>query len=371
MLLLVRRLLHGKEVGHCRFFARFDFGGTDQEVNGFAVKNFFFQIRFERGVAVNLFDFLGCFSGCLGDFFVAGIEITFFGFQIFGFDNSFENQFVFQIFDSRIPALSLKQFMLLSVARQAGEPMTFTQLGALLGCSRQNIKQLAEALEKGTLKHRLEVAKAEIRRFIMQRPNDRIGLIGFADQAYSFAPPTLDHAWLVDRLDQLEPGMIGDATGIAAPIGSATSRLKNSAAPRRVLVLFTDGANTAENRVTPEQAARLAKEFNVIIHTVGIGSNQAFVIGTGFGGGLVPVRDSFDEPLLRRLAETTGGSYFRAADADGMRQVMDEINRLERTNIEQPRYVEYREYAPLLALAALAVLLAGFTLQCTWKLRLP
>ena len=232
-------------------------------------------------------------------------------------------------------------------------------------------EQLAEALEKGTLKHRLEVAKAEIRRFIMQRPNDRIGLIGFADQAYSFAPPTLDHAWLVDRLDQLEPGMIGDATGIAAPIGSATSRLKNSAAPRRVLVLFTDGANTAENRVTPEQAARLAKEFNVIIHTVGIGSNQAFVIGTGFGGGLVPVRDSFDEPLLRRLAETTGGSYFRAADADGMRQVMDEINRLERTNIEQPRYVEYREYAPLLALAALAVLLAGFTLQCTWKLRLP
>ncbi len=232
-------------------------------------------------------------------------------------------------------------------------------------------RKLLEEINAGRVMNRLDVAKQEIRRFIESRPNDRIGLIGFADLAYSFSPPTLDHSWLIARLEQLEPGLIGDATGIASPIGSAVSRLRSSAAPRRVLVLFTDGANTAVNRLTPAQAAELAKEFNVVIHTVGIGSDNAYMLDNTFGSRFIPYGDNFDEKLLRSLAEVTGGTYFHAADADGMKAVMERINELEKTSVEQPRYVEYREYAPLLALIAAGLFLLGFVIQSTWKLRLP
>ena len=234
-------------------------------------------------------------------------------------------------------------------------------------------RALYRAIRSGEVNSRLDAAKRAIRRFIEARPNDRIGLIGFSDLAYSFAPPTLDHDWLLTRLDSLEPGMIGDATGIASPIGSAVSRLKDSDSPRRVLVLFTDGANTAANRVTPERAAELAKEFNVIIHTVGIGSGNAYILAESPLGGarFHPYGDQFDEKLLRLLAEKTGGSYFHASDGDGLKTVMDKINELEKTSKEQPRYIEYREYAPILALAALALLVLGLAAECTWKLRLP
>ena len=230
---------------------------------------------------------------------------------------------------------------------------------------------LFEAVKKREVKHRLDVAKEEIARFIKARPNDRIGLLGFADLAYSFSAPTLDHKWLIERLEQLEPGMIGDATGIASPIASAVSRLKESKAPRRVLVLFTDGANTAENRITPEQAALLAHDYNVIIHTVGIGSQNAYVLDESFGSRFIPVGDSFDEKLLRTLAEKTGGSYFHAADAEGMKKVMAEINKLEKTTIEQPRYVEYKEYAPALAAVAALLIALSLLLSNAIKLQIP
>lgn len=234
-------------------------------------------------------------------------------------------------------------------------------------------RELAKAVETGEVKNRLEVAKQEVRRFIEARPNDRIGLIGFADLAYSLAPPTLDHAWLLLHLDQLRPGIIGEATGIASPLASGINRLKDSDAPRRVLVLFTDGRNTAENRLTPEQAAALGKEFNVIIHTVGIGSKNAYVMMPDMFGrnSFQPIGDEFDEKLLRSLAEVTGGSYFHAEDADGMKRVMNEINQLEKTTIEQPKYIEFNEFAPKLALLALGLLFLGYLSETTWKLRLP
>lgn len=228
--------------------------------------------------------------------------------------------------------------------------------------------QLVNAIKDGSLKNRLDVAKDEIRKFIEARPNDRIGLVGFAEAAYNLAPPTLDHAWLFSHLKSLEPGVLGDLTGIASALGTGVSRLKDSDAPRRVLVLFTDGANTARNRLTPEQAAELAKKFNVVIHTVGIGSDNAVGV---FGGMIQRQEGSFDEKLLQELADITGGRYFRAADAEGMKQVMEEINRLEKTVVEQPKYTEYREFAPRLALVALALMAFAYLTQCTWRLRLP
>lgn len=229
--------------------------------------------------------------------------------------------------------------------------------------------ELAKAMNDGKVRNRLETAKAEIRKFIISRPNDRIGLIGFADLAYSFSPPTLDHVWLLERLNSLEPGQLGDATGIASPIASGTRRLKNSTAPRRVLVLFTDGANTAENRLTPEQSADLAKEFNCIVHTVGIGSDNAYILAEGYG--FQKIQGSFDEKLLSSIAQVTGGTYFRAADGAGMKKVMEQINALEKTNIEQPKYVEYKEYAPMLALLGALLAVSGFYVENILKIRIP
>ena len=235
-----------------------------------------------------------------------------------------------------------------------------------------NNERFISALNSGKMANRLAVAKAEIRRFIEKRPNDRIGLIGFADLAYSFVPPTLDHALLLSRLDSLEIGEVGEQTGIASPIGTAVNRLKNSTAPRRLLLLFTDGANTAQNQLTPRRAAEVAKEFNIVIHTVGIGGNDAYAVVSGFGGArLVPLEGSYDAELLHDLAKITGGTAYHAADKAGMEQVMKEINALEKTNITQPRPVHYREFAPVVALLALAVLLFGQIAGYTWKMRLP
>ena len=109
-----------------------------------------------------------------------------------------------------------------------------------------------------------------------------------------------------------------------------------------------------------------------VLHVSYAGLRNAFFLVNGFGGARFErIQDEFDEKLLRSLAEITGGSYFHAADADGMKQVMDQINQLEKTTIEQPKYIEFREYAPRLALVALGLLLLGFIADTTWCMRLP
>ena len=232
--------------------------------------------------------------------------------------------------------------------------------------------QLLAAMRNQTVKNRLEVAKDEIRRFIKNRPNDRIGLISFAPLPYVVCPPTLDHAYLLANLVRLQPGMIGDKTGIAGPIASAVSRLKDSDAKRKVIVLFTDGSNNVDAKITPRQAAKLAKEFGVVIYTVGIGSSNAVVRQRGmFGERFFQVDSQFDEDLLRDLAKTSSGRYYKAADARGLQKAMSEIDKLEKTTFEQPRYVEYHEWAPGIILGALLLLLAGFFLEHTLILKVP
>ncbi len=233
-------------------------------------------------------------------------------------------------------------------------------------------EQFNRAMKSGELKNRLDIAKLELVKFVEKRPNDRIGLIGFARLPYNISPPTLDHAWLIQHLEKLQPGMIGDSTGIAGPIASGVSRLEDSKSKRRVIVLFTDGANNVDARISPIQAADVAKEMGIVIYTVGIGSNHAIApVSTPFGTELVPVEGSYDEALLKNIAATTGGQFYRAYDAKGLAEVMDEINQMEKTVIEQPKFIDYKEYAPLLSGIALALLLLGFVLDNTICLRLP
>ena len=232
--------------------------------------------------------------------------------------------------------------------------------------------ELEQALKSGKLKTRLESAKSELTKFIQNRPNDRIGLIGFAEFGYNFSPPTLDHNWLIAALQPLEPGIIGDATGIAGATASAIRRLDKSTAPRRVMVLFTDGKNNVNHRLTPLATAELAKEKNILIYTVGIGGDNAFILQNDiFGKRYVRYPGEFDEKLLQDMANATGGKYFRANDEEALNEVMQEINTLEKTNIEQPRYIEYQEYAPLLAAIALILLILSVISKNTFERSIP
>ena len=233
--------------------------------------------------------------------------------------------------------------------------------------------QITGLMQRGTLKNRVETAKDEIARFIEERPNDRIGLIAFASLPYVICPPTLDHAFLLANLERLSVGQIGDGTGIASPVASAVKRLKDSDAKSRILVLFTDGSNTVNGQISPRDAGKLADTFEITIYTVGIGSRYARIPVRSLLGGVLfqTYPDEFDEPLLRELADMTGGRYYRAADAKGMAQAMNEINKLEKTSVEQPVIVNWRELYPYFCWVALGAVLLGFCLRQTVCLRLP
>ncbi|MDD6336804.1 MAG: VWA domain-containing protein [Lentisphaeria bacterium] len=233
--------------------------------------------------------------------------------------------------------------------------------------------QVATLIQRGSLKNRIDTAKVEIARFIEERPNDRIGLIAFASLPYVMCPPTLDHAFLLANLERLSVGQIGDGTGIASPIASAVKRLKDSEAKSRILVLFTDGSNTVNGQITPRDAGKLADTFDITIYTVGIGSSLARIpVSTLFGGvGFQTYPNEFDETLLKELADMTGGRYYRAADAKGMAQAMNEINKLEKTSVEQPVVVNWRELYPWFCWLALGSVLLGLFFRQTLCLRLP
>jgi Ca-activated chloride channel family protein len=222
------------------------------------------------------------------------------------------------------------------------------------------------AVRDGRLKSRVQIAREQLEAFVKKRPNDLIGLIAFAQLPYVVAPPTLDHQFLMKRLELLDAGELPDGTGIAAPIASATNRLRGSPAKRRVLVLFTDGENNVDAAITPEQAAKAAKTFDVIAYTVGVGSQRSVIVRQSpFGARLHPGAAGFNRELLEKIANITGGRYFEAHDEAGFRNTMREIDELEKRTVEQMIYIDYRErFMPWLA-AGLIFLLAGFLLEHT------
>ena len=162
--------------------------------------------------------------------------------------------------------------------------------------------QVIRDLKSGKLRERIAYAKEEIKKFIEMRPNDRIGLVVFAPLPYVACPPTLDHTWLLSHLKSVDAGIIGDSTNIAGPIASGVNRLKTADSKRRVMVLFTDGSNNVNARISPLQAAKLAKTYDVVIYTVGIGSKNAYVLQNGmFGSQFIPLGGQFDKKLLKNL----------------------------------------------------------------------
>ncbi len=221
--------------------------------------------------------------------------------------------------------------------------------------------------------NRLHVAKEVVADFIARRDNDRLGMTVFARHAITKTPLTLDHDILLTHLDDVDIGSVADGTAIGNAIASSVNRLKDSDAESRIMILLTDGENTA-GEVDPVTAAQVARTFGIRVYTVGVGR-----------GGLVPypfhdplygtvyreVEIPIDEEGLEQIATLTGAQFFRARDAESLKAVYDEIDTLERTEIEQIQYVRYTELAPYFMLVALAFLAAETVLSRTRLARFP
>ena len=225
----------------------------------------------------------------------------------------------------------------------------------------------------GKRHNRLAVVKEVVTQFIESRPNDRIGLVVFAGRSYTQCPLTLDHGWLLAQLDRVEIGMVEDGTAIGSGIATGLNRLRRSKAKSRVMVLLTDGVNNA-GEISPEGAAQLAKALDVKLHAIGAGTKGlAPYPATDLFGRRVyqQVKIEVDDEGLTRLAEVTGGKYFRATDTDSLKQIYAEIDRMETTPHEQPIYLSYKEWYPALLVPALILLMLEVVLSQTWLRVLP
>jgi Ca-activated chloride channel family protein len=225
----------------------------------------------------------------------------------------------------------------------------------------------------GQRANRIEAVKRVTEQFIRERPNDRIGIVAFAGRPYLVSPLTLDHDWLTQNLDRTQIGLVEDGTAIGSALASASNRLKDKESKTKLVVLLTDGDNNA-GRVTPGTAAEAAKALGIKVYTIGSGSrgNAPYPFVDPFGRTVyrqIPVE--FDEETLKNIAQVTGGEYFRATDTQTLQRIFDEIDKLEKSQVEIQRVAQYRDLFPWFV-AIGAALLAAETLlgQTIWR-RLP
>jgi Ca-activated chloride channel family protein len=187
--------------------------------------------------------------------------------------------------------------------------------------------------------NRLEAVKKTAAKFIEKRPGDRIGLLVFAGETFIQCPLTVDAQVLKTLLAEVTVAEKDyDGTAIGMAIANATNRLRNSKAKSKVMVLLSDGSNNA-GELDPLTAADLAAEFDIRIYTIGAGTNQSvtYIPNRGY------IRNEIDEKTLQAIAEETHGRYFRATDEETLEDIYEEINQLERTEIEVREYTRYEE----------------------------
>lgn len=224
-------------------------------------------------------------------------------------------------------------------------------------------------LAKDLKPNRLTALKRVAADFVQQRPNDRIGLVVYAAEAYTKTPVTSDKSVITEALRSVEYNrVLQDGTGIGMGLSTAINRLKDSKAKSRVIILLTDGVNNA-GFIEPETASDIAKEYGIKVYTIGIGTTgmaefpYAIAPNGSFLFKMMPVE--IDEKLMRSIAEKTGGKYFRASSNSRLETIYNEINKLETTEIEELKYFDYDEKFRPFALAALILLALEVLLRKT------
>jgi Ca-activated chloride channel family protein len=225
-------------------------------------------------------------------------------------------------------------------------------------------------------KNRLEASKQVISEFIAERPFDKIGLVIFSSEAFSQSPMTLDHKMVTRSLEQVElAGDLGleDGTAIGLGIANAANMLAKSEAESKVVILLTDGVNNA-GEIDPLTAAEIAKALDIKVCTIGAAKpGQVPVpVPTLLGGTDIVYQESvLDEAILQQVADTTGGRYYRAEDTAGLKAIYDEINNLEKSQVEVQVYNNYTELFGLLLVPALLLLLLEMFLRRTTFRTIP
>jgi len=217
-------------------------------------------------------------------------------------------------------------------------------------------------LAKDLKPNRMEALKKVAENFVEGRPNDRIGLVVYAAEAYTKTPVTSDKAIIQDAIQSIKyDNVLQDGTGIGMGLTTAVNRLKESKAKSKVIILMTDGVNNA-GFIEPETASQIAKEYGIKVYTIGIGTNgdalfpYAYAPGGGFLFKMMPVE--IDVSLLQAIAKNTGGKYFRANSNSKLQAIYDEINKLETTEIQELKFYDYDEkYRPFVWIAGILVLL--------------
>lgn len=220
--------------------------------------------------------------------------------------------------------------------------------------------------------NRLEAAKDVAMKFISGRPNDNIGLVIFAGESFTQCPLTTDHTALQNLFADIQPGMLADGTAIGMGLATSVSRIKDSRAKSKVIILMTDGMNNA-GTIAPAKAAEVAQTFGVRVYTIGVGSmgTAQMPFNTIYGIQYQEVEVKIDEQLLTDISNMTGGKYFRATNNNSLQSIYEEIDQLEKTILEVREYSKRsEEYLPF-ALAAMLLLLLELLLKNTILRTLP
>lgn len=220
--------------------------------------------------------------------------------------------------------------------------------------------------------NRIEAAKDVAQKFINNRPNDNIGMVIFSGESYTLCPMTTDHSILLNRMREVEPGMLEDGTAIGMGLATAINRIKDSKAKSKVIILLTDGVNNT-GEISPKMAANLAKTFGIRIYTIGVGTRgeAPYPMPTPFGTRVQNIPVDLDEPTLKEVAQIADGQYYRAVDNKSLDKVYDSIDKLEKSKVISKNFTNYEDlYLPWLLLA-FALLLLEFVLRHTYLRSTP
>lgn len=215
--------------------------------------------------------------------------------------------------------------------------------------------------------NRLEALKEVAIDFVEKRPNDRIGLVVYAKEAYTQTPLTTDHDVLVSGLAELESGLLANGTAVGMGLATAVNRIKDSDAKSKVVILMTDGENNSGN-IEPMSAAQLARDLGIKVYTIGIGSNgfAKFPAQTINGQRIYQqIEVTLDEALLKNIASETGGTYFRATKNSELGEIYEQIDQLEKSKVEELKFTNYTEHFYPWAIAALLLIASEVLLRNT------
>ena len=220
--------------------------------------------------------------------------------------------------------------------------------------------------------NRLEASKDVAASFINGRPNDNIGLVVFAAESFTQCPLTTDHTVLLNLFKDIQPGIIQDGTAIGLGLANSVSRIKDSQAKSKVIILLTDGVNNA-GEIAPVTAAEIAKTFGIRIYAIGVGTQGSapYPFQTAFGVQYQNIPVEIDEPTLKQIAATTGGQYFRATDNTSLKEIYSEIDKMEKTKISVQQYSKKQEEYKNWALLLFALLLVEILLRNTLLRSIP